>query len=197
ILWKHEYPATYEISYPSGPRCTPVVHEGKVYTLGAMGDLLCLEADTGKVLWSKNFIKDYAAPTPLWGFAGHPLIDGKKLICLAGGKDAVAIAFDKDTGKEIWKALSAKEPGYCPPMIFDINGKRQLVIWHPEAVSGLDPETGKVIWEHPWKLQAGLSVPTPRLDGTKLFLTSFYNGATMLDLKDDNPTVLWQSQFAN
>jgi len=196
VLWKHEYPVTYEISYPSGPRCTPVVHDGKVYALGAMGHLFCLEADTGKVLWSKKFIIDYDAPTPVWGFAGHPLIDGKKLICLAGGEDAVAIAFDKDTGKEIWKALSAKEPGYCPPMIFDINGKRQLVIWHPEAVSGLDPETGKVIWTHPWRLQSGLSVPTPRLDGTKLFLTSFYNGATMLDLKDDKPTVLWQSKFA-
>jgi outer membrane protein assembly factor BamB len=197
ILWKHEYPCTYEISYPAGPRCTPTVHDGKVYALGAMGDLVCLEADTGKLLWAKNFIKDYDAPTPVWGFCGHPLVDGKKLICLVGGaRDAVAVAFDKDTGKELWKALAAKEPGYCPPMIFDLNGKRQLIIWHPEAVNGLDPETGKVLWSHPWRLQSGLAVPTPRLDGTRLFLTAFYNGAIMLDLKDDKPTVLWQSKFA-
>src|SRR5262249_33660496 len=134
--------------------------------------------------------------TPMWGFAGHPLLDGKKLICLVGGKDALAVAFDKDTGKEIWKALNAKEPGYCPPMIFNLNGKRELIIWDPEAVSALDPDTGKLIWEHSWRVQSGLSIPTPRLDGTKLFLTSFYNGATMLDVKDDKPTVIWQSKFA-
>ncbi len=197
ILWKHEYPVSYEISYPSGPRCTPVVSDGKVYTQGAMGDLFCLEADSGKVVWSKNFSKDYKAPTPVWGWAGHPLLDGKKLICLVGGKDAVVVAFDKDTGKELWTALTAKEPGYCPPMIFDLNWKRELIIWHPEAVNGLDPETGKVIWSHPWKLQAGLSVPTPRIDGTKLLFTAFYNGATMLDVKDDKPTVVWESKFAN
>src|SRR5205085_1417180 len=66
-LWKHEYDCKYEISYPSGPRCTPVVAGGKVYTLGAMGDLFCLDADSGKVLWSKNFPKDFGAKVPLWG----------------------------------------------------------------------------------------------------------------------------------
>src|SRR5436190_1361026 len=84
---------------------------------------------------------------------------------VVGGKDGVAVAFGKDTGKDLWRALTAKEPGYCPPMIFDLNGKRELVIWRPDAVNGLDPETGKVIWSHPWRLQSGLSVPTPRQDG--------------------------------
>src|SRR5262249_11935418 len=109
VLWTHSYPCTYEIAYPAGPRATPLVHDGKVYTLGAMGDLFCLEAATGKPLWSKNFPKDYNVAVPQWGFAAHPLLDGDRLICVVGGRGSVAVAFDKDTGKEVWRALSAPE----------------------------------------------------------------------------------------
>jgi outer membrane protein assembly factor BamB len=205
VLWKHEHDCTYEISYPAGPRCTPVVAGGKVYTLGAMGDLLCLDADTGKVLWSKNFPRDYGTDVPLWGFAAHPLLDGQRLICLVGGEGSVAVAFDKDTGKELWKALSAWEPGYAPPMIYEVGGKRQLIIWHPEAVNGLDPETGKVHWSHRFGKQrigggrsmvkAGLTIPTPRLDGDLLFVTAFYDGPLMLRLHGaGKPTVEWKGE---
>ena len=69
-----------------GPRCTPVVKDGRVYTLGTMGDLLCLEAATGKVVWSVNFVRDRDRRPPLWGFAAHPLLEGNKLICLVGGE---------------------------------------------------------------------------------------------------------------
>ena len=110
-VWKHEYDCPTTVSYP-GPRCTPTVADGKVYTLGAEGDLFCLDAKRGSVLWSKDFKKDYGAVTALWGFCGHPLVDGKKLIVPVGGKDGALMAFDKDTGKEIWKAVEAKELGY-------------------------------------------------------------------------------------
>ena len=98
IVWKHGYPRKYTISYPNGPRCTPTVHEGKVYALGAEGDLCCLNAETGDVVWKKNFEKEYGAKTALWGYASHPLVDGKKLICIVGGKDSEVVAFDKDAG---------------------------------------------------------------------------------------------------
>ncbi len=196
VVWKHEYPCTYEISYPAGPRATPLVHGGKVYTLGAMGDLLCLDAGTGKVLWSKNFPKDYQAPVPLWGFAASPLLDGDRLICLVGGEGSLVVAFHKDTGKELWRSLSVKEQGYCPPMIYTIGGKRQLIIWHPEAVCGLDPETGKLYWSQPFAVKANLTVPTPRQAGDLLFVTSFYNGALMLKFTADKaaPVVLWKGK---
>jgi outer membrane protein assembly factor BamB len=204
-LWKHEYPCTYEISYPAGPRCTPVVAGGKVYTLGAMGDLLCLDAGSGKILWSKNFPRDFNVDVPLWGFAAHPLLDGQRLICLVGGEGSVAVAFDKDTGKELWRALSAQEPGYAPPMIYEVRGKRQLIIWHPESVNGLDPETGRVYWSQRFGRQkirggrtmvrAGLTIPTPRLDGDLLFVTAFYDGPLMLQLHGtDRPAVLWKGE---
>ncbi len=149
VLWKHAYPCRYEISYPAGPRCTPTVHDGKVYTLGAMGDLLCLDAKNGTVIWSHDPKKEYKTKAPMWGFCGHPLVDGRKLVCLVGGEGSVAVAFDKDTGKELWRSLSARDPGYCPPALIEAGGKRQLLIFHPEALNSLDPETGKPYWSVP------------------------------------------------
>ena len=89
ILWQHEYDSAYTVSYASGPRVTPAVADGKVYTLGSEGNLLCLDAEKGTVLWSHDFKKELGVKTPVWGFAGHPLVDGKKLICLAGGQTTV------------------------------------------------------------------------------------------------------------
>lgn len=199
ILWQHEYDCPYDVSYPAGPRATPVVSGGKVWTLGTEGHLFCLDAKDGKVIWSHEFKKDFNARTPLWGFAANPLLDGNKLICLVGGEGSVAMAFDKDTGKELWRALTAKEPGYCPPMIFQAGGKRQLIIWHPESVNSLDPETGKVYWSEPFAVRSGLTIPTPRVLGDKLFLTSFYNGPLMLKLAADKPAaeVLWRGTSSN
>jgi outer membrane protein assembly factor BamB len=184
------------VSYATGPRATPTVADGKVYTLGAEGNLICLDAEKGKLLWSHDFKKEFGVKTPTWGFAGHPLADGKKLICLAGGDGSVVVAFDKDSGKELWRALNAKEPGYAPPMIYEFANKRQLILWHPEAVNALDPETGKVIWTYPLTraVQAGMTIPTPRKVGDKLFLTSFYNGSLMLRVDSDKPSLVWASQ---
>jgi outer membrane protein assembly factor BamB len=196
ILWKHEYEAAYRISYPSGPRASPLVAGGKVYSLGAMGDLFCLDAGTGRVIWSKNFIRDYNAPIPIWGFAAHPLLDGDRLICLVGGDGSTAVALHKDTGDEIWKNLSSSKIGYCPPTIIEAGGSRQLIIWDPEAIHSLDPATGKEHWSIPFAVRAELSIPQPQLDGNRLFITSFYNGSIMLELDRDKPaaSVVWKSK---
>lgn len=196
IVWQHEYDCPYTVSYAGGPRATPLVHGGKVYALGAEGNLLCLDAAKGTVLWSRDFKKDFQIRTPTWGFAGHPLLDGQKLICLAGGEGSVAVAFDKDTGKELWRALSAREPGYCPPTIITAGGMRQLIIWHPESVNSLDPETGKLHWFHPWTIRAGLSIATPRLSGDLLLLSSFYNSSHGFRLDPAKPAaeLLWEGK---
>jgi outer membrane protein assembly factor BamB len=183
ILWTHEYDCKYAMSYPAGPRATPIVSGGKVYTLGAMGDLFCLDTKKGKVVWSHNLMKDYKARVPVWGFSAHPLLDGDQLICLVGTNPTV-VSFDKDTGKEKWRALSLEnaEISYVPPMIYTFDGKRQLIIWHPESVNGLDPATGKTLWTHEWAIRYNLAISTPRQVGNKLFLTSFYNGCRMLEI---------------
>jgi outer membrane protein assembly factor BamB len=197
VVWMHEYDCRYEkISYPSGPRTTPVVHDGKVYTLGTMGDLYCLDADKGKVIWSKSFPRDYKAKVPLWGFAGNPLLDGDKLICLVGGDASAVVALDKDTGKELWRSVSAVEPGYCPPMIFEVGGKRQLIMWLPQSINSLDPETGKVYWSQPFAVKSELTIPTPQMAGNFLFVTSFYNGSMMLKLDPalPAPELVWKGK---
>ena len=109
------------------------------------------------------------------------------------------VSLDKITGEERWRALDGKEPGYCPPVILEFGGRRQLIVWHPEAVVGLDPTNGKVLWQVPFAVQSGLTIPSPRKLGNRLFVTSFYNGPLMIDLGDDgkSPNVLWRSAAGN
>jgi outer membrane protein assembly factor BamB len=196
-LWKHEYPAEYAISYAAGPRCTPIVDGDRVYTLGAMGHLFCLNLADGKPVWSKDFIKDYESFLPVWGFAAHPLVDGEKLICLVGGSEnRLVVAFDKNTGKELWTAEHCPgDFGYSPPMIYEFGGKRQLIVWHSRAVLGLEPETGKRIWRVDFEVKAGLTAPTARKVGDdRLFVTSFYNGSMLLRVKAASAEVVWKSK---
>ena len=194
-LWKYEYDCAYAISYPAGPRVTPTVDGDRVYTLGAEGDLNCLNADNGKKIWSHNFKKDYGAKTPIWGFCGHPLIDGNQLICLVGGEGSVAVAFDKKTGKELWRALSAKEQGYCPPTMIEAGGKKQLLIFHAEAINSLNPKNGKVYWSHKITPGYGMAITAPRKWKNYLFVGGIYYQALMLKLDANAPKadILWKT----
>lgn len=195
-IWERTYECAYRIAYPSGPRATPVVAGGRVFTLGAMGDLLCLDARDGKVIWERHFLKEFTDEPPVWGYAAHPLLDGDRLICLVGGSNSAVVAFHKDTGKEMWRALEAREIGYAPPVIYTVGGQRQLIIWHPDGVAGLAPDTGKILWTHPYPVggkpqRPEVTIATPRLTGTKLFLTSFYQGSLLLDIGGAEPGVVW------
>lgn len=203
IVWKHEYECPYTVSYPAGPRTTPVVKDGRVYTLGSEGHLFCLDAATGKVVWSRELKTDYEhAQSPVWGYSANPLLDGDRLICLVGGKGTTVVAFHKDTGKEIWRALDSggpHGPGYSSPIIIEAGGKRQLIVWHPTAVSSLDPVTGKLYWDQPFQSSQGLSVATPRIDGDHLFVSAFYNGSLLLKLDKTQPqsSVVWKRHGQN
>jgi outer membrane protein assembly factor BamB len=204
ILWTRESDADYiglMETYASGPRATPTVDRDRVYVLGAKGMLQCLNARTGELIWKKDYVKDYGTQVPTWGVASAPLIDGERLICLVGGeKGAKVVAFDKMTGKEIWRALdSDSETGYCQPIVFKFGNSRQLIIWHPQAVVSLDPVTGKLNWEQPFRANMGLSIATPVVAGPLLLVSSFYNGSLMLNLDDREPRadVLWKGKSAS
>ncbi len=196
-LWKFEYDSEYRISYAAGPRCTPSVDGDLLYHIGAMGDFYCLKTADGSVVWEKHFLKDYGAALPVWGFAAHPLVDGDQVICLVGGEGGKGlVSFDKKTGAEKWFAVTAQgDPGYSPPVIFEINGKRELITWLSHAVVSLNPETGKKNWQYDWKIDNALTAPTARLvNKTQLFLTSFYNGSLLLDVGGESPKVIWKSK---
>jgi outer membrane protein assembly factor BamB len=195
-IWDYTYDCAYRISYPAGPRATPLVAGGRVYALGAMGDLLCLDTKDGRVVWQRQFLKDFTEEPPVWGYAAHPLLDGDRLICLVGGTNSAVVAFHKDTGRELWRALHTREIGYAPPVIYTVGEQRQLIIWHPDGVAGLAPETGRVLWTNAYPIggkpqRPEVTIAMPRLAGTQLFLSSFYQGSLLLDIGAPEPRVVW------
>jgi outer membrane protein assembly factor BamB len=197
ILWKREWEVDYQgIGYDTGPRATPTVDGDRVYVVGGSGRLLCLSARTGVVVWEKDYARDYGAQMPTWGIANSALVDGDRLIAIVGGQpDAKVMAFDKMTGKEIWRALSSdSEQGYSQPVIIKAGGIRQLIVWHPAAISSLDPATGKTYWQQSFRVHLGLSVATPVLSGTRLLVSSFYNGSMLLDLSKGKADLVWKGK---
>lgn len=199
-VWEYAYDARYKLSYPNGPRVTPVIEKDRVYGLGAMGHLFCLDAKTGKPIWKKELTEEYKTKSPVWGYSAHPLIVGDLLYTLVGGTDSAVVAFDKATGKERWKALNSEEVGYAPPILMNSGGSNQLIIWLSETVNSLDPMTGKLHWTHKYPADGkvnrpAVSIVMPRqVDGDKLFVTTVYHGPLMLKLHQDAPaaSVVWQ-----
>jgi outer membrane protein assembly factor BamB len=151
---------------------------------------------TGSLIWGKDYIKEYGTSVPVWGITGAPLVDENRLICVVGGEaGARVVAFDKITGQERWRALSSDwEMGYEQPLIIRVGDLRQLIIWHPKAVSSLDPTTGKVFWEEPFEARSGLTVATPVVSGQWLLVSQFYGGSMLMRLgtESESAEVVWK-----
>lgn len=193
-LWVHQYDCNYTISYPAGPRCTPTVEAGKVFALGAMGDLVCLDAQRGRLLWSKNLPSAYKAPVPLWGYAGHPLVYKNLLIVTAGGEGSAVVAFDKQSGREVWKALTTPEIGYSPPTLIEAGGVTQLLIFHGQGLTSLNPDSGQPYWSEPLNTSFAMAIMAPRKGGDFLFAGGHSGRSLGLKLDPDRPAVTraWQ-----
>ena len=201
VLWTHEWETGYRmlsVAYAIGPRATPTVDGDRVYIVGATGRLFCFNVETGEVVWQKDYVAEYDTSVPVWGVVSSPLVDGDRLITVVGGEpDALVVAFNKHTGEEIWRAIeTGTEMGYAQPIIYEAAGVRQLIIWHPQALASLDPETGELYWEQPWDVSMGLTVATPVRSGDYLLVSQLFNGSMMVRLSQDRPaaTHLWQGQ---
>ncbi len=200
VLWKHEYPVNYSVSYPAGPRCTPTVDGDRVYSLGTEGNLFCFAVDSGEIVWSKDLPRDFGTKTALWGYASHPLVDGDKLICVVGGEGSHMVAFDKLTGEVVWRQGTSREQGYVPPTIIEAAGVRQLIAGRPDAIASLDPETGKEYWSVPYEASNGSIIMSPitiETDGAQyLFMGGYDKKNVMMKLTADKPgvEVLWQDE---
>lgn len=151
-LWDHAYPCEYaEMEYGNGPRATPTIHEGLVYTLGTKGHFHCLDAETGALQWKKDFVQEVAAVIPRYGASAAPLIEKDLVIVMAGGTpDATVMAFDRLTGEERWRALGDR-PAYSAPIIFGPEGTRQLIVWTADGIHSLDPVSGTTYWTVPFE----------------------------------------------
>ena len=196
MIWAHEWdcPYTTVAAYAIGPRATPTVDGDRVYALGAEGNLFCLSAKNGSVVWLRDFKKDYGLEIPEWGTAAHPLVDGSRLICIVGGDGSTCVAFDKVTGRELWRALSAKQPGYCPPLIRHLGGKRQLLVWHSDALEALNPENGKLYWSVKIKPTYAMSIGQPVVEGNRVFVMGFNRVSACIEVSKDGQSakLLWK-----
>ena len=188
------------IGYTAGPRASVSIDDDRVYALGTMGHLHCLDAASGKLLWKKQPGVDYKIRMPIWGIAAAPLVDGELVIVQIGGEDgACLMAFDKKTGVEKWRALD-DQASYSAPIIIRQAGRRVLVCWTGDNVAGLDPASGKVYWKYPFPpIADGHQRPHAGRRGGPAFLTSFYDGSLMLKLRQDEAQVekIWRRQGAS
>ncbi|HBE66795.1 MAG TPA: pyrrolo-quinoline quinone [Planctomycetaceae bacterium] len=194
IVWEHSYKRSYAVSFGAGPRATPTVDGDHVFILGTEGDLTCLDRHRGKPVWHKSLVDEFpAAEGPIWGHSAHPLVVGDKVFCL-GGPESVAVALDRNTGETIWQTLTSSEIGYCPPAMLELGGKQRLMIWHPQSINALDPETGEVVWTEPLKPSYGMSIAAPQLENNYMYASGIGNAAVMLQLNDaGQPTErLWE-----
>ena len=194
-LWTHEYSVEYPdwaFDQPSGPRATPNVHQGKLFTLGATGHLLCLDAATGKVVWKKDLARDYQVKE-FTGITGSPLIENQLLILNISGKpSACVVGLDKNSGKEVWRAMNDSFT-YSSPITLTAGGKRQLIVWTQEAVTSLDPGTGQIWWREVSRVSGDTAVSTPVFGDHRLLV-----GGLMFKLDANKPaaSVLWPNTRA-
>ncbi|NNC87491.1 MAG: PQQ-like beta-propeller repeat protein [Akkermansiaceae bacterium] len=198
-IWTHDYPVTYTIAYPSGPRVTPTVQDGLVHFVGAMGNCRALDAATGELRWKHDFVSEYHTEPPRWGFAAHPLVHGDLVYHIVGGEGSIAVAFDKKSGEERWRALDADAQGYCPPTLIEHGGVEQLLIWYPAALASLNPATGRQYWAVSLKPRFAISNTMPRKLGSRLYVSGPGKVAAMIELNDARPDakVLWRGTPKN
>jgi len=191
LLWSHQYGVDYpEWAFTpdaGGPRSTPIIRDGKVFTLGSLGHLLCFDAARGNVVWEKSLAKEYGVQE-FTGITASPLIEGEQLILQICAKPAACVvAFDRNSGKEAWRALDDSFT-YSSPIILTAGGRKQLIVWTQEAVTSLDPNTGKTWWRELFRTPGDVAVSTPVFANHRLLI-----GGLMLKLDADEPAavVLW------
>lgn len=185
--WSYRYPVTYNVGYPTGPRASVQVFGGKAYSFGTMGHLHCFDAATGRIIWQVNALEQYQSRLPTWGLASNPImVDDKLIVQLGGVPGACMVAFDKDSGAELWRALE-DEASYSAPILITQSGKEVLVCWTGESISGLDPVHGEVCWSLPF--QPGnmvMNIADPVYDPPYIFLSGFFDGSYLVELDQEN-----------
>jgi outer membrane protein assembly factor BamB len=199
-IWEYKYNCIYEgVGYPTGPRASVIINEGKAYSLGTMGNLFCFDAISGKILWAKDLNKEYEIRMPIWGISAAPLVVNEKIILQIGGSNnACVIVLNKNSGKEIWRNLN-DGVSYSAPVLIEQAGKKEVVVWTEDNLSGLDLETGKLYWEIPWKIKMAMAIVTPVVYKNYIFTSSFYSGSILVKLNPEKLTAekVWQRQGAN
>ena len=169
---------------PPGTRGTPTVDDGRVYYENPHGQVTCLNAATGKTLWTLNVLKKFRGRNITWGLSESLLVDGDRVVCTPGGKEASLVALDKRTGRTVWICSGAGDPpGYCSPVVVEQGGLRQIVTMLARCVVGVHAATGKLLWRVEHVTHHDENISTPIVHGGCVLVSTQYTGARLLRLR--------------
>jgi outer membrane protein assembly factor BamB len=203
--WRFGYPCAYarepgltevaQVDSLSGPRATPAVDGDRLYTIGTTGIVHCLDLEKGESCWQRDLKQLGECPCPKHGYCNSPLVAGDYLFVQPGGANGKSIAaLDKRTGKTVWRALD-DSIGYATPISYEFAGCSQVVFFTGEGAVAVAPATGAVLWRSEWKDdETKLNIATPLYADGRVFISSYLNGGTVLQLaKEGNPAAIWKN----
>jgi outer membrane protein assembly factor BamB len=194
--WTSSYPTGYrdDFGFSEGPRGTPAVAAGRIYTYGAEAVLRCVRLSNGAEMWKVDAKKDFGVRKEFFGTGCSPMVDGDRVLMTLGGASGAGIAaFDAATGKMLWKALS-EEAGYSSPVVASIGGIKRALFFTREGLVDADPANGRIRSQFRWRSrqQASVNAATPLVVGNQVFLSASYNtGAVLLDVDGDKLKPVW------
>jgi outer membrane protein assembly factor BamB len=198
--WRYAYPTSYrdDFGFDEGPRAVPVVADGIVFTFGAEGQLHAVDLAKGTRLWSEDTMRRFGVAKGFFGAGGSPLVEDGRVIANVGGREAGIVAFEEKTGKVLWTATS-DQASYSSPVAATINGRRYAIFLTRAGLVGLDPASGRVLFQRPWRarMAASVNAATPLVIGDLIFVSAEYGpGAGVLRLNGSTLTDLWASDEA-
>jgi outer membrane protein assembly factor BamB len=197
-LWKFAYPTDYRDDFGkgNGPRSTPVIAGGRVYTLGAEGKLHCLDLDKGQMVWHRSLAKDFQVPGSFFGVGTSPVHTGKRLLVNVGGKKAGVVAFHDDTGRVAWTA-TGDGASYSSPVMVTLGGALRAAFFTRQGVVLLDPADGAVQYQKRWRSrsEASVNAASPVVVGDLVFFSACYDtGALLLRVGKDRVEEVWSGE---
>ena len=195
--WRFEYATNYQddLGKGDGPRSTPLIAGKHVYALAADGRLHCLTLDKGEKVWDRSLNTEYQVRKGFFGAATSPIVEGNKLLVNVGGKDAGIVAFDKDTGQELWKATD-HEASYSSPVAATIDGVRHVLFFTREGIVSINPDDGAVRFSKRWRarINASVNAATPLIVKDEAFFSASYDtGAILIRVRKDSFEELWKN----
>jgi outer membrane protein assembly factor BamB len=184
-VWATPHGSAFQNDRGNGPRGTPTIDGDRLYALGGAGDLSALDVKTGKLIWTKNVLKDFGASNITWGISESPLVVGNRLLINPGGSDASIVALNKTNGAVLWKSQS-DEAGYSSAIPVQINGGTQVIFFTASRAVGLNVNDGKLLWEWSKPANRTANIATPIVKANRVFISSDYGtGGGVVEIKPD------------
>jgi len=187
-LWSIEYPARYATTIAGeGPRATPAIADGRVYAAGATGRLTCLELGTGEQVWARDLLSEHGGQVPEWGFSVSPLVTGDRVVMSVGGTEGRSlVAVDAATGRTLWSG-GEDRASYSSPVLADLAGRTQVVVFNHGSIAGHDLEDGRLLWDHPYAAgHVHVAAPVVLDDDRLLFSSGYGHGSELFRIERDD-----------